>query len=252
MRRGPGLSALSRHSATTAQYSSLSSSISQSQLAALSTSLAQFRESLQAFAQKHRDDIRRDPAFRHQFQKMCAAIGVDPLQAQAGGATGASGAWSRLGLGEWTYELAVQIVDVCVSTRALNGGLVELRDLIRRVERMRGQAGVTPADVERSIALLDPLRAGYAIVDLGGTRYVRSVPRELDTDQGILLVLAASAGGRVTPAAVKAHTGWTDVRARAAVDNCIMRDGLGWVDEQDSASGGGQVVWILAAVEFDA
>ena len=163
-----------------------------------------------------------------------------------------AGAWSRLGLGEWTYELSVQIVDVCVSSRALNGGLIELRDLIRRVERMRGQAGVTPSDVERSIALLDPLRAGYAIVDLGGTWYVRSVPRELDTDQGILLVLAASTGGRVTPAAVKTHTGWTDVRARAAVDNCVVRDGLGWVDEQDSASGGGQVVWILAAVEFDA
>jgi hypothetical protein len=38
-----------------------------------------FKKNLEDFAAKHKDDIRRDPQFRLQFQEMCAAIGVDPL-----------------------------------------------------------------------------------------------------------------------------------------------------------------------------
>lgn len=38
-----------------------------------------FRKNLEDFAIKHRDDIRRDPDFRLQFQEMCSSIGVDPL-----------------------------------------------------------------------------------------------------------------------------------------------------------------------------
>jgi len=38
-----------------------------------------FRSNLEEFAGQHREDIRRNPQFRSQFQEMCAAIGVDPL-----------------------------------------------------------------------------------------------------------------------------------------------------------------------------
>jgi ESCRT-II complex subunit VPS22 len=43
-----------------------------------------------------------------------------------------------LGVGDFYYELGIQIIDVCLSTRALNGGLMELSEVKRRVERMRG------------------------------------------------------------------------------------------------------------------
>jgi len=38
-----------------------------------------FRSNLEEFAGQHREEIRRNPQFRSQFQEMCAAIGVDPL-----------------------------------------------------------------------------------------------------------------------------------------------------------------------------
>lgn len=38
-----------------------------------------FKNNLEDFAVKHREDIRRDPEFRLQFQEMCSSVGVDPL-----------------------------------------------------------------------------------------------------------------------------------------------------------------------------
>lgn len=270
MRKSAGISGLSRHTANTSSYASLSSSLSASQLTSLETSLASFREALLTFSRQHRDDIRADPAFRHQFTKMCSVLGVDPLSgpmtSKAGG-----GFWGGLGLGEWSYELCVQVVDVCVSTRGGNGGMIEMKDLIKRVGKMRGldtRQGVTsnldtisksktgkqkdkeqtisPEDIIRAIGLLTPL-AGYSVISIGGVDFVRSVPRELDTDQSALLVIAATTGGRLTESRIRKSLGWNDVRARQALEDSVMREGLGWVDEQGSEKS----VWLIAAVEFE-
>ena len=254
MRKGAGISGLSRHTATTSSYASLSSTISASQLASLQTSLESFREALTSFAIAHRSDIRRDPAFRHQFQKMCAAIGVDPLAGSRSAASSSKGGlaagWSDvLGLGEWQYEVAVQVVDICVSTRDRNGGMIEIGELTRRVDKLRGgDSNVSKEDVYRAIDLLRPLGAGYTITPVGGSIYVRSVPRELDTDQSLLLVIAASTGGRLRTRDVKRSTGWEDVRVKLALEDCIMREGMGWVDDQVD---GERDVWLVAAVDFD-
>ena len=45
----------------------------------LSKQLEAFKGNLEDFAAKHKDEIRRNPQFRVQFQEMCASIGVDPL-----------------------------------------------------------------------------------------------------------------------------------------------------------------------------
>lgn len=258
MRKGAGISGLSRHTAATSSYASLSTSISASQLTSLETSLASFREALLTFSRQHRDDIRADPAFRHQFTKMCSVLGVDPLSGPTTGRGG--GFWGGLGLGDWSYELCVQVVDVCVSTRAGNGGMIEMNDLIRRVGRMRGFDAsanstttgkgkgevISKEDVIRAIGLLKPL-AGYSVIAVGGIDFVRSVPRELDTDQSALLVISATTGGRLTESRIRKDLGWGDVRARQALEDSVMREGLGWVDEQDSE----RSVWLIASVEFE-
>lgn len=278
MRKGAGISGLSRHTATTSSYATLSSSISASQVTSLESSLASFREALLTFSRKHRDDIRADPAFRHQFTKMCSVLGVDPLSGPTNGKSGGMGGgfWGGLGLGEWSYELCVQVVDVCVSTRAGNGGMIEMKDLIRRVGKMRGlpdttntttttttttngnnsnsksrsrnsgEGEITKEDVTRAIGLLSPL-AGYSVIPIGGIEFVRSVPRELDTDQSALLVVAAKTGGKVSESRIKKELGWGDVRARQAMEDSVMREGLGWVDEQDTEWS----VWLMPAVNFE-
>lgn len=38
-----------------------------------------FKNHLEDFTAKHKDDIKKNPEFRAQFQEMCASVGVDPL-----------------------------------------------------------------------------------------------------------------------------------------------------------------------------
>lgn len=47
---------------------------------------------------------------------MCASIGVDPLSS-------GKGFWSVLGIGDFYYELAVQIVEVCLGNQLINDEL---------------------------------------------------------------------------------------------------------------------------------
>lgn len=45
----------------------------------MSKQLDMFKTNLEEFASKHKQEIRKNPQFRVQFQDMCATIGVDPL-----------------------------------------------------------------------------------------------------------------------------------------------------------------------------
>ena len=186
MRRGPGLAALDRNLSSTSAYANLSADLTATQLAELRSQLSLFSSSLRTFSTQHRSEIRKNAEFRHAFQKMCYSIGVDPLSS-ASRSSGLSGLWSdMLGLGDWQYELGVQIIDVCVSTRSTNGGVIGMDDLIRRVTRLRtggkatGKADkITEDDVVRSIKMLAPLGCGYEVLTLGsasGQKMVRSVP----------------------------------------------------------------------------
>jgi len=79
-----------------------------------------------------RDDVRRDPVFRAQFHTMCANVGVDPLASN-------KGMWAQLlHFGDFYYELGVQIVEACLASRAMNGGLIDL-DLLRAHVTVRPQ-----------------------------------------------------------------------------------------------------------------
>ncbi len=58
---------------------------------------------------------------------MCANIGVDPLASN-------KGVWAQvLGFGDFYYELGVQIVEACLASRSLNGGLMDMQSLMRYV-----------------------------------------------------------------------------------------------------------------------
>lgn len=70
-----------------------------------------------------REDVRKDPVFRAQFHTMCANVGVDPLASN-------KGMWAQLlGFGDFYYELGVQVVEACLATRSMNGGLMDLDSL---------------------------------------------------------------------------------------------------------------------------
>ena len=69
----------------------------------------------------------QDPEFRRQFQIMTQKVGVDPLASN-------KGFWGEiLGVGDFYYDVAVQIVDICMQTRDQNGGLIDILELGARL-----------------------------------------------------------------------------------------------------------------------
>jgi len=247
MRRGAGLAAFDRHEQSTKSFAQLSNTLSQTQVDQLHSQLDQFRTALARFATDHREDIKKDPTFRHAFQQMCASIGVDPLAGPKKG-----GWWAEmLGLGDWQYELGVQIVDICVSTRDRNGGMIEMAELVRILSKLRGVGSgeITEEDVIHSIKTLEPLGAGYQVIDVGGRRMVRSVTKELDEDQTTILALARQTDGRITASVLVDMRQWTRERAVAALEVMLLEDGLCWLDEQDEETG--RAYWIPSAMQLE-
>jgi len=246
-RGGVGLAAFDRQEQSKRSFAQLSTTLSQTQVDHLHSQLDQFRTALARFASTHRESIKSDPSFRHAFQRMCSSIGVDPLAGPRKG-----GWWAEmLDLGDWQYELGVQIIDICVSTRERNGGLIEMSELVRLVSKLRGVRGgvITEGDVIRSTKTLQSLGAGYQIVEIGGRTMVRSVVQELDEDQSAVLAIARQEGGRIVEHMLVERKGWTRERARAALENMVHRDGLCWLDDQDEKYG--RTHWVPSVMQWD-
>lgn len=265
--RGPGLAALSRHTQTSGAYSTLSSQLTTSQLTTLQSQIDLFSTALRNFASTHKKEILENAEFRGEFGRMCANIGVDPLGAggsssKVSGTSKLAGLWNDLlGLGDFNFELGVQIVDVCVSTRDMNGGVMEMEELIRRIERLRrggtrssrsrSAAQPPPAstisedDVIRSIKTLAPLGCGYEVLSLnsspGSPKIVRSLPGELSLDSTTLLSLLASPSCPRDRASGYSYLTedfiiqaqrpmWTRQRVRNALKTMNEVEGTLWID----------------------
>ncbi|VDN23234.1 unnamed protein product [Gongylonema pulchrum] len=123
----------SRRRGVGAKYQAKGTELASEQLNQFSQELAVFQTKLEEFAHKHRDEIRRNSQFRRHFQDMCASVGVDPLASS-------KGFWAeKLGVGDFYYELAVQIVEVCLSTNHINGGVMTVEELRNRLMRSRAR-----------------------------------------------------------------------------------------------------------------
>ncbi|GMP52563.1 hypothetical protein CsSME_00018325 [Camellia sinensis var. sinensis] len=99
MRRRPGIGGLQTAAAARDQYRLLGENVAKLRTDLMKEQLATFRSQLEDFARKHKNDIRKNPAFRSQFHEMCAKVGVDPLASN-------KGFWAELlGIGDFYYEL---------------------------------------------------------------------------------------------------------------------------------------------------
>ncbi|XP_035755807.1 vacuolar-sorting protein SNF8 isoform X1 [Egretta garzetta] len=175
----------------------------------MSKQLDMFKTNLEEFASKHKQEIRKNPEFRVQFQDMCATIGVDPL------ASG-KGFWSEmLGVGDFYYELGVQIIEVCLALKHRNGGLITLEELHQQVLKGRGKFAqdVSQDDLLRAIKKLKVLGNGFGIIPVGGTYLIQSVPAELNMDHTVVLQLAEKKG-YVTVSEIRSSLKWETERAK--------------------------------------
>ncbi|KAK0637373.1 EAP30/Vps36 family-domain-containing protein [Bombardia bombarda] len=239
-RKGVGLAAFDRSRITSAQYASHGSSLRSANAQAFEAQLAVFRSLLQQFAQTHAKDIRSDPTFRAQFARMCAAIGVDPLassnhQSSSGGSGGGGSIWAQLlgrSVNDFYFELAVRVVEVCGETRGENGGLIEVPKVRERIMRgrMEGAEEISEDDILRAVGTLKPLGGAYEVIKVGSKPYIRSVPKEFNTDQTAVLE-AVQVLGYVSVSMLMANLRWARARAQTAVED-LVAEGMLWVDKQ--------------------
>jgi ESCRT-II complex subunit VPS22 len=221
---GGGLAALMQERAREAKVAQVSHTLAADRTKHITDTMALFRDKLQDFAAKHRDDINRDPEFRRQFVMMCKNCGVDPLASN-------KGFWAEmLGMGDFYYELCVQVADICIATRGTNGGLIALDSLVDRLRKLRKGVAISDDDVKRAIDKLGQLGGGYEIVQLGPLKYVRSVPDKLRSDATLILRRCAESGkGYTTEVELIGALGWEPTRARRALAD-MLKDGMAWLD----------------------
>ncbi len=128
--------------------------------------------------------------------------------------------WSELlGFGDFYYELGVQAVEACMSNRQLNGGLVEIGDLVALVNKRRGTKvdAVSRDDVVQAIKKLGKLGSGFQLVQIGQKTVVQSVPGELNRDHSQILSQAEVQGGWVTSKGAQEKLGFTSDRVQQAL-----------------------------------
>lgn len=85
-------------------------------------------------------------------------------------------------------------------------------------------------DVLRAVATLKPLGSSYSVIKVGNRPYVRSVPKELNTDQSAVLE-AAQILGYVSASMLMVNLRWARARAHTALED-LLAAGMLWVDKQ--------------------
>lgn len=239
-RRGVGVGAVKRKVKDKEAFEAVGKKVADENLSHISEMMGSFKGSLEEFARKYKKDIKQDPAFRQQFQVMCSSIGVDPLASN-------KGFWAEvLGVGDFYYELAVQIVEICLATRSENGGLMTLRELLQRLQtkgNRKNRQDVSADDVRRATDKLQVLGSGFTVIKIGRTTMVVSVPQELSSDHSAVLHLA-EASGRVTEAEILEKLRWDGARPLRVL-NELMQEGMAWVD---SDGGGDQAAYFFPSL----
>lgn len=245
-RRGVGLSAFSNAQLSSDLYAKHGAQLRSSHADALANQLSVFQAALHNFSLTHAKDIRSNPTFRAEFARMCNAIGVDPLagsnvkgSGSGGGAAGKGGSvWAKMlgsSVNDFYFELAVRVVEVCRETRNENGGMIAVAEVQKRIVKGRsgmvgGGMDVTEDDIVRALESLEPLGGMFKVNRLGGSNFIRSVPKELNQDQSTVLEVIQILG-HVTVSMLRANLDWDRARATTVIGD-LVADSLVWVDEQ--------------------
>ncbi|KAF2828773.1 EAP30-domain-containing protein [Ophiobolus disseminans] len=241
-RRTPGLSSLSSRGLQNHHYTSHGAALRTRNAQSLETQLSVFQSLLHNFALTHSKDIRANPAFRAEFARMCSALNIDFLASsyhrdnKGAEAKGGESIWAQLlggSVNDFYFNLGVLIVEECRATRSENGGLISVSDLKTRILKGRGIGGgmeVSDDDIKRAVDSLAPLGSCFSIMKIGHRSLIRSVPKELNTDQSTVLE-AIQVLGYVTVSMLQINLSWERPRAHAVVED-LMADSLVWVDTQ--------------------
>eukprot|EP01029_Cantina_marsupialis_P028427 TRINITY_DN776156_c0_g1_i1.p1 TRINITY_DN776156_c0_g1~~TRINITY_DN776156_c0_g1_i1.p1 ORF type:complete len:250 (-),score=56.70 TRINITY_DN776156_c0_g1_i1:138-887(-) len=225
-RRRIGVGGVKKQAQLREKFEAVGNDMKDQQLSHVQEQMGTFKTNLEEFARKHRATINKDPEFRRQFQMMTTSIGVDPLASH-------KGFWADLlGVGDFYYELGIQVIDICLATRNENGGLISVEELTSRIEKLRGSNAVKVSldDIQRAIKKVSMLGSGFQVIEVGKRKMVLSVPCELNPDHASLMELAQESG-HVSEELIASKLKWDESRIERAMD-ALLKEGMVWVDTQ--------------------
>lgn len=227
-----GIGALQKDRQQRELFQQKGSLLAKEELEKLASQMGEFRANLEKFASKYKKDIKKNSEFRRHFQQMCAVSGVDPLRSS-------NNFWAKLlGVGDYYYELAIQIVEVFLSTSHRNGGIMTIEELHSRVlaarnvsKNLESTDQITIEDILEAIKKLKVLGSNIKEIPTGNSYIIHSTPAELNSDHIDISQVAHSTHGYVSPSILRERLSWPDERIQKALDELIM-EGIIWVDRQ--------------------
>lgn len=230
--RAIGIGALQKDRQRLELFQKKGSSLAKEELDKLTSQMVEFRTNLEKFAEKYKKDIKKSGEFRRHFQQMCAVAGVDPLRSSAN-------FWGKLlGVGDFYYELAIQIVEVFLSTSHINGGIITIEDLLSRVlasrntnKTLKSTDSITTEDILESIKKLKVLGSNIKEIPSKNSYIIHATPAELNSDHIAISHSAHSTQGYVGQELLREKLDWSDERIQKALDELVM-EGVVWVDNQ--------------------
>lgn len=154
----------------------------------LKDQVEKFSSNLEQFALKYKDEIKFNPDFREKFYLMCKEIGVDPLSSVS--------LWQRnLNLTEFYYNLAIQIITLCLTMRDKEGPLIEITKLKSALTILRKKSDISLLDIQKAIESVSELKCGFQIINLKSTQAIMTIPLQLSSDTNNLIELAGENKG---------------------------------------------------------
>mmetsp|Transcript_4000 Transcript_4000/g.6265 ORF Transcript_4000/g.6265 Transcript_4000/m.6265 type:complete len:159 (-) Transcript_4000:342-818(-) len=140
-------------------------------------------------------------------------------------------------MGDFYYELAVKVVEVCYANRSRNGGIMSVAEVesILSSRKTKFQLGgqktkaYSHEDITTAINKLGTLGGGFRTVKVGNSTMIMSVPTELDNDHMEIMSLAQIYSGSISLELVRENKGWNADRSKRALE-LLLAQGMAWLD----------------------
>jgi ESCRT-II complex subunit VPS22 len=225
MRRGVGVSGLLNRSSAAAGFDRVASSLEQSQTTALSALITSFHSHLEHFASTHRSSINQNPTLRRHFSHLCQSLGVDPLRSKKTTLT------QLLGVGEFYFDLAVQLAEASLVLRQINGGILPVEQVVKYLDNRRGSSALSPDDLALAMNKLNCLGNSLNLVyGTDGRSFLSSVPSEINSDsQTIIELLLDQAIVEFSFPSLCSLIHWSEDRIESVLEQLICTQ-LIWVE----------------------
>ena len=209
------------------KFQNLGLSISNSQQEQLQTQLQVFQAALISFKEDYKDEIRHNENIRSVFSEICIAFGIDPLVVASTLGDDEKSKYER------RNQLCLKIIEWCMRTRPLNGGIIALDDLVRLINSDTWvntdlHLVFTESDIMDAINHLSVLGKELEHVKIGKREYIKSISQELNPDQRAILD-TADVLGYVSVSLLHDNFGWKRIRCRTSIDE-LVTNGILWVD----------------------